>query len=140
MYVSGGYYPGIGYVKKEDAVGYLERQQNMFGWILIILPLIFFVIQAALTIAAPPQQKLGVGLIFEIIIFLASILTGISFFKPILDHSSLEEKLNDYKTGEMINLRDLRPWVATDRAVISTIGMILVTAMFVVGMMAQFGS
>ena len=137
MYTSGGYYSGmLRYVKKEDAVEYVKSQYKMAGWMLIVLPTIFSVIQIIIAFSTT-WGKLNLGLLFEIGVFLLSIIFSVIILTTKKDYSLLEIKLKNYKDGEMINVKDLRSWTNNSQMIWTLIILFLIVIATVVGLTSQ---
>ncbi len=140
-YYGGGYGPGILYVKREDVVEYVKAQQRNAGWVLLILPVIFLLIQFGVgAFVDMSQQTINGGVWLEMLVFLVAIVYGANMLNVNSDYSSLVVKLREYKQGEMVHVKDLRPWLNTDKSKIAAICMFAVMAAAVYGMVGQFSA
>jgi len=124
----GSYSPQIMYVKKEDVVEFVKKQAKTSGIVLISLPLLFFFIQFLVFFILSRYlviKSFPTGVVFEIIIFLVSIIFGYKTLSTPIDVASLQKKLEIYKSGEMINVKDLKPWLASGNNTIFVILILL---------------
>jgi len=132
----GSYAPQVMYVKKEDVLDYVERQNKTTGIMMIFLPVILFISQLIPLFIITDYHFPSVfpfGFAFEILTFVGSIILGIVMVDTKRDYSSLKLKLNDYEAKEMISIKDLKPWFQNGKSallIVVFIVLIMVAALW----------